>query len=152
MNHNVEPRIRETPTHPPTPLYLPQPKPPFNIKNNPIRYSIHSILDHKEIKTNDKYRITKVYQTFLCQWILPNIIYNKWIPQRELFPLNLSNVIEHNTSLLINYYINKQHTFYTNIINANFLLEQNKDTRYIPTQLVIPLVHISTNECNPEKI
>ena len=73
------------------------------------------------------------------------------MPQRELFPLNIPNVIEHNTSLLVNYYTKKHHTFYTNIINANFLLAQNKDTRYIPSQLTILLAHISTNECNLER-
>ena len=59
-------------------------------------------------------------------------------------------VIKHNTSLLINYYSNKQHTFYKNIINANFTLEQNRDTRHIPPPLIIPLAHISINECNLE--
>ena len=73
------------------------------------------------------------------------------MPQREIFPLNLPHVIEHNTSLLVNYYSNKQHTFYRNIINANFTLEQNRDTRHIPPPLIIPLIHISINECNPEK-
>ena len=73
------------------------------------------------------------------------------MPQRELFPLNLSNVVEHNTSLLVNYYTKKQHTFYTNIINANFSLEEKRNNRYIPLQLVIPLAHISTNECNLER-
>ena len=152
INHNIEPRTREPPIHPPIPPHLPQPKPPLNIKNNPIRYPIQSILNHKEIKKKDKYKITNKYQTFLCQWnLLNNIVYNKWMSQRELFLLNLPNVVEHNNSLLINYYTKKQHTFYTNIINANFSLEQNRDTRYIPLQLVIPLVYISTNECNPER-
>ena len=73
------------------------------------------------------------------------------MPQRELFPLNLQNVVEHNTSLLVNYYTKKQHIFYTNIINTNFSLVQNRDTRYIPSQLIIPLAHISTLECNPER-
>ena len=73
------------------------------------------------------------------------------MPQRELFPFNLPNVVEHNTSFLINYYTKKQHTFYKNIINANFTLEQNKDTRYIPPPSIIPLAHISINECNPER-
>ena len=73
------------------------------------------------------------------------------MPQREIFPLNLSHVIKHNTSLLVNYYSKKQHTFYKNIINANFTLEQNRDTRHIPLPLIIPLAHILINECNPEK-
>ena len=73
------------------------------------------------------------------------------MPQREIFLLNLSHVIKHNTSLLVNYYSNKQHTFYRNIINANFTLEKNRDTRHIPLPLIIPLAHISINECNLEK-
>ena len=73
------------------------------------------------------------------------------MPQRELFPLKLPNVIKHNTSLLVNYYSKKQYTFYRNIINANFTLEQNRDTRYIPPSLIIPLAHILINECNPKK-
>ena len=78
LDHNIEPRITRFPIHPPTPPHPLQSKPPFNIKNNPIRYPIHLILDHKEIKTKDKYKITKKYQTFLCQWNLSNnIIYNK---------------------------------------------------------------------------
>ena len=150
LDHNIEPRTTENPIYPPTPPHPPLPPP--SIKNNPTRYSIHSILHHKEIKTKDKYKITKVYQTFLCQWNLPNnIVYNKWIPQREIFPLNLPHVIKHNTSLLVNYYSNKQHTFYKNIINANFTLVQNRDTRYIPSPLIIPLAQISINECNLEK-
>ena len=106
-DHNIEPRTIETPIHPPMPPHPPQPLPPPNIKNNPTRYPIHVILDHKEIKTKDKYKIKKIYQTFLCQWNLPNnIIYNKWLPQREIFPLNLPHVIEYNISLLVNYYSN----------------------------------------------
>ena len=71
-DHNVEPRTREIPIHPLMPPHPPQSKPLLNIKNNPIRYPIHSILDHKEIKTKDKNKITKKYQTFLCQWNLSN--------------------------------------------------------------------------------
>ena len=148
LDHNIVPSTTEIPIHPPMP---PHPPPPPNIKNNPISYPIHSILDHKEIKTKDKYKITKEYQTFLCQWNLSNnIVFNKWMPQREIFSLNLPHVIELNTSLLVNYYSNKQNTFYKNIINANFTLEQNKDTTHIPPLLIIPLVHISINECNLE--
>ena len=80
LDHNIEPRIAESHTHPPMPPHPPQPLSSPNIKNNPIRHPIQSILNHKEIKTKDKYKITKKYQTFLCQWNLPNsIIYNKWM-------------------------------------------------------------------------
>ena len=122
-DHYIEPRSRESPIHPPMPPHPLQPKPPLNIKNNSRRYPIHSIIDHKEIKTKNKYKITKKYQTFVYKWSLSNnIIHNKWMLERELFPLNIPNVIEHNTTLLVNYYTKKQHTFYTNIINANFSL------------------------------
>ena len=56
----------------------------------------------------------------------------------------------HKTSLLINYYTKKQHAFYKNIINANFTLDQNRDTKYIPLPLIISLAYILTNECNPK--
>ena len=152
LDHNIEPRTTETPIPSSMPPHPPQPLSPPNIKNNPLRYPIHSILDHKEIKTKDKYKITKEYQTFLCQWNLPNnIIYNKWMPQRELFSLNFPHVIEHNTSLLVNYYSKEKHTFYRNIINANFTLEQNRDTKYTPLPSIIPLAHILINEYNPQK-
>ena len=51
-DHNIEPGTREIPIHPPMPPHPPQPKPLLNIKNNPIRYPIHSILDHKKININ----------------------------------------------------------------------------------------------------
>ena len=64
LDHNIKPQTREIPIHLPTPPHPLQPIPPLNIKNNPTRYLVHSILDHKEIKTKDKYKITKKYQTF----------------------------------------------------------------------------------------
>ena len=104
LNNNIELRIRETPIHPLIPSHPPYLLPPLNIKNNPIRYPIHSMLDHKENKTKDKYKIIKKYQTYLCQWNLPNnITYNKWMPQRKLFPSNRPMVIQHNTFLLVDY-------------------------------------------------
>ena len=125
FDHNIAARTREAPIHPPTPPHLLRSIPPLNIKNNPVRHPIHSILDHKEIKTKDKYKITKKYQTYLCQWNLTNnIIYNKWMLQRELFPLNLPKVVVYNTSLLLNHYTKKLHTFYKNIINKKFIPEK----------------------------
>ena len=67
------------------------------------------------------------------------------MPQREILPLNLPHVVAHNTSLLEKYYSNKK-KIYKNIINANFTVEQNKDTRHIPPPLIIPLAYISINE------
>ena len=64
-DHNVEPRTREIPIHPPMSPHPPQSKPLLNIKNNPIKYPIHSILDHKEIKTKDEYEITKNTKPFV---------------------------------------------------------------------------------------
>ena len=68
--------------------------------------------------------------------------------QREQFSLNISIVVIHNTSLLVNYYNKKQHTYYINIINENFTMEQNRDTRYIYPPLIASLADIFTNECN----
>ena len=59
IEHNIEPRDRIASIHPPTPPHPPHPTPPTNIKNNPIRYPIHSIIDHKENTTKQKYKITK---------------------------------------------------------------------------------------------
>ena len=70
LDHIIRPRTPKIPIHPPTPPHPLQPIPPLNIKHNPTRYPIHSILNHKEIKTKDKYKITKKYQTFLYQWNL----------------------------------------------------------------------------------
>ena len=140
--------------HPPRTLKEEYITPDHNIESRTIEtpYTPRHHHTHHNHYPHPTYKIKKTYQTFLCQWNLPNnIIYNKWLPQREIFPLNLPHVIEYNISLLVNYYSNKQHTLYRDIINANFTLEQNRDTRYIPQPLNIPLVHISINECNPEK-
>ena len=45
----------------------------------------------------------------------------------------------------------KKHTIYENIIRGNDFFIQNKDLRHISPPLNIPLVNISTHECNPEK-
>ena len=79
-----------------------------------------------------------------------NIIYNKWLPQIELFPLNYLIVVQYNIALLGEYYTNRKHIYYTNMINAHFTPSQNKDTRYISPPLILPQVYISINECNPK--
>ena len=70
--------------------------------------------------------------------------------QRELFPYNYLEVINHNITLLTNYYTQKQHLYYKNIAQAYFTPDQNRDTRFIPPPQKIPLTHISINECNLE--
>ena len=131
---------------------LQQPNPPPNIKNNPLRFPIHTILNHKSNETKDKYKITRKYNTYLCQWTLQNnITYNKWMPQRELFPLNQLPVIEHNIKLLKEYYTKHQHRYYKNIVNTHFTPAQTRDTRFIPPPTIIPHTQISIIECNPEK-
>jgi hypothetical protein len=96
-NHIIIPR---TPTNLPNPSPPQQPpltQPPNNITSNPSKYPIHTITEHKLNIRKDKYKITNEYNTYKCQWILPNnIIYNKWIPQRELFPINQPLVTTHN--------------------------------------------------------
>ena len=99
----------------------------------------------------DKYKITKKYASYLCQWRLPNeTTYNKWLPQKELFPWNNQNAINHKILLPTQYYTRKQHQHFTNILNINFNQEQMRDIRYIPPPQTIPLCQIHINECNPE--
>ena len=38
---------------------------------------------------------------------------------------------------------------FSNIINAYFSTEQQRDTRYVIPATIIPLARISINECNP---
>ena len=46
--------------------------------------------------------------------------------------------------------LHQKTTYYRNIINENYTLEQNRDTRYIPLPLIVSLVHISTNKFSPQ--
>lgn len=73
------------------------------------------------------------------------------MPQRELFPVNLPLVIEHNTNLLTKYYTNYQHQHYRKIIDTHFTSIQNRDTRSIPPPETIPYSQIVISECDPEK-
>ena len=94
-------RMQVNPLHPLLPQQSQQPNPPPNTKNNPLRLSIHIILNHKSNEIKDKYKKTKKFNTYLCQWSLQNnTTYNKWMSQYELFPLNQPLVIEHNIKLL----------------------------------------------------
>ena len=151
-NAELTPRLPTNPPHPPI-LQQPQkPNPPHNIKNNPIRFPIQIILNHKSNETKDKYKITKRITTYLCQWSLQNnTIYHKWIPQNELFPLHQPPVIEHNTSLLKEYYTKHQHNHYNKIIHTYATPIQAKDPKYIPPPTLLPYTQISIIECNPEK-
>jgi hypothetical protein len=54
------------------------------------------------------------------------------------------------TYVLTHYYTERQHKHFSNIINAYFTTEQHRDTRYVTPTTIIPLAHISMNECNPE--
>ena len=124
-------------TTPPQQIQLANPPP--HIINNSLKFPIYTILNHKLIESKDKYKITTKYNTYLYQWSLENnLIYNKWMPQRTLFPLNLPLVIIHNTKILKEYYIRQQHTYYKNIADSHFTLEQTRDTRFIPPPTKIP--------------
>ena len=147
----IHPRMTEGPIHPIPPEQPQYPNPPIKIINNPSKFSIHTIISHSNKKTKDKYKITKNYDTYLCQWILSNhIIYNKWISQREFFPYNQPLVTKHNTTLLQEYYTKHQHSYYKNILETYFTTVQNRDTRFIPSSEIIPHTQISITECNPE--
>lgn len=150
-NRELTPRILDNPLHPP-PQQIQHPNIPSNIKNNLIRYPIHTILNHKSNESKDKYKITKKYTTYLYQWsLLNNITYNKWLPQSELFPLNHPPVIEHNIKLLKKYYTRHQYNYYNNIVHTHLIPVQSKDPRFIPEPTRIPHLQILVTECNPEK-
>ena len=109
-------------------------------------------MSHSHKKIKDKYKFTKNYDTYLCQWILSNhTTYNKWIPQRELFSYNQPLVIKHNITQLQGYYTKHQHNYYKTILDINFTPIQNIDTRFIPPPEIIPHTQINIIECNPEK-
>ena len=79
-----------------------------------------------------------------------NNTYNKWRTQRDLFLYCDTNTSRHNTELLTQYYRIRQYKHFSNISNAYFSTEQQRDTRYVTPATRIPLAHISINECNPE--
>ena len=79
------------------------------------------------------------------------LITKKKLPQREFFPYNIPIDIQHNTNIILTYFTKKQHTLYENIIRKNKFSTQNKDPRHISPPLNIPLVKVSTHECNLEK-
>ena len=151
LNHQLHPRIRTQYAHPP-PLPPPEhPRPPIHIQHKHSLYPIHSIINDRSHTYIDKNNIIKKYTSYLCQWIAPNdLTYNKWLSQRDLFPWESQNTINHNILLLTQYYTNKQHRHFTNILNDNFVEAQIRDTRHISPPLNIPLCRININECNPD--
>ena len=71
----------------------------------------------------------------MCQWTLnDHTIYNKWMPQTELFPHNLPFVIKYNINLLTIYYTNYQHKYYKNIIDTHIIPYKTKtqDLYHLP--------------------
>ena len=46
MEHNIKPLNKQILTHPPAPPHLIHLTTPTHIKDNPIRYPIHSFIDH----------------------------------------------------------------------------------------------------------
>ena len=126
QNHNIPTRAREHNAHPPPPQ-LKHPKPPLHILKNQTQFPIHSIINDRLGTYKDKNKMTKAYMAYLCQWTLPNeILYNKWLPQKELFPWNNQNAINHNVLLLMQYYTCKQHQHFTSFLQSNFNQEQNE--------------------------
>ena len=100
-------------------------------------------MNNWSIIRKDKYKITKKFNTYLCQRTLQNnTIYNKWLPQGDLFPLNQPQVIEHNTKLLKEYYTKHQHRYYNNIVNTHLAPTKIKDPRFIPPPTILPHTQI----------
>src|SRR6202022_3437829 len=95
----------------------------------PRQFPIHTILDHKQRQLTDSNGIKRKDTSYFCQWITPNNnTYNKWRTQRYLFPYYDAYTSRHNTELLTQYYTKRQHKHFSNIINAYFFIEQQRDT------------------------
>ncbi len=69
---------------------------------------------------------------------------------KKLFRWYDANTCDYNARLLTQYYTKRQHKHFSNLIKAHFNTEQQRDTRYVTPATIIPLAHISINECNPE--
>jgi hypothetical protein len=63
----------------------------------------------------------------------------------------LPTVIQHNITLLTQYYTEYKNKQYHSIIQTHTTPEQNKDTRYIPAPPTIPYIKTSIIECNPDR-
>jgi ribonuclease HI len=151
-HHHITPPIPTPPLHPPAPPLPPHPLPPHHFLYNLLHHPITDILAHKTHSTLDYNHIRKTYTSFLCQWSLPNhLIYNKWLPQDTLLPWNNPPILSHHLTLLTQYYKTKQHQHFRNLLQAHFSIIQDRDTRYISPPPTLPLITISTQECNPEK-
>ena len=72
--------------------------------------------------------------------------YAKWVPQSYLDKNH-----QHNYPLFWQYYQTRQTKHFTKFINKNFNRPQIQDTRCIHLPIHLPLVNISTTECNPKK-
>jgi hypothetical protein len=122
------------------------PKPPAHIwtqlKNRPIT----AVINHKKRLTRDPLNILKQYHSYLCTWLHHSgITYAKWVPQSYLYTHP-----PHNYPLLRQYYHSRQTKHFTELTNKYFNKTQNQDTRFIHPPIQLPLVNISTTECNPE--
>ena len=73
------------------------------------------------------------------------------IPKAPL-PLarSIPSISLHNSNLILQYYQNSQNKFYKEIIHAHHPEDQQGDTRFVTPLIIIPLLLIHTNECNPE--
>lgn len=102
INRERHHRVIEGPLHPTLTQQHQHSYPPSNIINNLSKFPIHTIINHKQNETKDIYKIIKNYNSYLCQWALhDHTIYSKWLPQRELFPINQPLVTKHNINLII---------------------------------------------------
>ena len=71
-NQGLIPSTLENPPQSLIPQLPYHPNPSPNITNHPHKFLINVILKHKTNVSKDKYKITKKYNTYLCQWTLQN--------------------------------------------------------------------------------
>lgn len=148
------------PTHPEThspPISPPHPiSHPSQITANPPLHTlqhIDKILAIKPTQRTCKHtHTTSKSHTYHCQWQLHDTItYNKWIPEKKLFPYSTTQPPNQLIPLLLQYYTHRQNQHYSKLLTQSFFQTQPKDTRYIHQHPNLTHVHISTTECNPDK-
>jgi hypothetical protein len=133
------PQGNNPPKNPPN-TKLDAPKPPtYKLKLQ--YYPITQILNKKYYERKDKYGTIKKFTSFKCAWMQQNNqSYIQWLPINKLFPKKKPQIDK--------YYDKKQLEYFKSLINKHFYQIQNCNSRYIQESLYLPLVQITTKDCN----
>ena len=134
----------------------PNPSTPINPIHciwNQIKLTLlDEILAYRLITKKVFFDIKHTYHIYLCKWVLNNnTCYKKWQNQSILFHPKNQPSHAHHINNLTTYYTKQQKEHYNKLITKHFNLPQSKDTRYLSPILQLPLITISTQECNLDK-